>query len=50
LYVICAAAIAADLLIFKTKYAGSGLVLVLLGIPVYYLWKRFSGSEQRVTS
>ena len=46
LYVLCASAIAIDLLIFKTKYSGSGLIIVLLGIPVYYLWKTFSGSKQ----
>ena len=46
LYVLCASAIAIDLLIFKTKYSGSGLAIVLLGIPVFYLWKLFSGSKQ----
>ena len=46
LYVLCASAIAIDLLIFKTKYSGSGLIIVLLGIPVYYLWKIFSGSKR----
>ena len=45
-YILCASAIAIDLLIFKTKYSGSGLAIVLLGIPVYYLWKRFAGSKQ----
>ena len=45
LYVLCASAIAIDLLIFKTKYSGSGLIIVLLGIPVYYLWKTLSGSK-----
>jgi basic amino acid/polyamine antiporter, APA family len=46
LYILCASAIAVDLLIFKTKYSGSGLAIVLLGIPVYYLWKKFSGLKQ----
>jgi APA family basic amino acid/polyamine antiporter len=46
LYVLLASAIAIDLLIFKTKYSGSGLVIVLVGIPVFYLWKLFSGSKQ----
>ena len=46
LYVLCASAIAIDLLIFKTQYSGSGLAIVLLGIPVFYLWKLFSGSKQ----
>jgi APA family basic amino acid/polyamine antiporter len=47
-YVLCASAIAIDLLIFKTEYSGSGLLIVLLGIPVYYLWKKFSDSKQGV--
>jgi basic amino acid/polyamine antiporter, APA family len=46
LYILCASAIAVDLLIYKTKYSGSGLVIVLLGIPVFYIWKMFSGSKQ----
>jgi APA family basic amino acid/polyamine antiporter len=48
LYVLAALAIALDLLYFKTLYAGSGLLIVLLGIPVYYLWKMFSGSKREV--
>jgi APA family basic amino acid/polyamine antiporter len=39
LYVLFASLIAIDLLIFKTKYSGSGLAIVLLGIPVYFLWR-----------
>jgi APA family basic amino acid/polyamine antiporter len=48
LYVLCASAIAIDLLIYKTKYSGSGLAIVLLGIPVFYIWKMFSGSNEKV--
>jgi APA family basic amino acid/polyamine antiporter len=40
LYVLAASAIAIDLLIVKTSFAGTGLIIVLLGIPVYYLWKK----------
>ncbi len=46
LYVLCASAIAVDLLIYKTKYSGSGLIIVLLGIPVFYIWRMFSGPKQ----
>ena len=46
LYILCASAIAIDLLIYKTTYSGSGLVIVLLGIPVFYVWKMFSKSSQ----
>jgi APA family basic amino acid/polyamine antiporter len=48
-YVLCASAIAIDLLIYKTEYSGSGLIIVLVGIPVFYLWKKFSGSKGAVT-
>jgi APA family basic amino acid/polyamine antiporter len=41
LYVVVAAAIAVDLLIFKAKFTVPGLFIVLLGIPVYLLRKRF---------
>jgi APA family basic amino acid/polyamine antiporter len=40
LYVILAAAIAVDLLILKPAYTWPGLGLVVLGIPVYFLWTR----------
>jgi APA family basic amino acid/polyamine antiporter len=46
LYVLCASAIAIDLLIYKTKYSSSGLIIVLLGIPVFYLWKMFFTPKQ----
>jgi APA family basic amino acid/polyamine antiporter len=42
LYVLVAAAIAVDLLIFKTGYTFPGLLIVLLGIPVYFVRKRFA--------
>ncbi len=45
LYILVAAAIAVDLLIFKTKYTFPGLLIVLVGIPVYYLRKRSLKSE-----
>ncbi|HEY9167716.1 MAG TPA: amino acid permease [Candidatus Kryptonia bacterium] len=39
LYIIVAAAIAVDLLIFKPRYTWPGVIIVLCGIPAYYLWK-----------
>jgi APA family basic amino acid/polyamine antiporter len=39
LYVLCALAIAVDLLIFKPGYTLPGLGIVLLGIPVFFLWR-----------
>ncbi len=42
LYILVAAAIAVDLLVFKTKYTFPGLIIVLLGIPVYFVRKKLS--------
>jgi len=39
LYIIIAAAISLDLLIYKPTYTWPGLIIVIVGIPVYYLWK-----------
>jgi len=38
LYIIIATAICIDLLIFKTRNAGLGLLIMALGIPIYYLF------------
>jgi len=42
LYILVAAAIAVDLLVFKTRYTFPGLMIVLLGIPVFYLRRALS--------
>jgi len=42
LYIVVAAAIAVDLLVFKAKYTVPGLLIVLLGIPVFFLRKRIT--------
>jgi basic amino acid/polyamine antiporter, APA family len=44
-YIICAMAICVSLLVYKPKYTWPGLVIVLFGIPVYYIWKRFIAGE-----
>ncbi len=46
-YIVAAAAICIDLLIFKPRYTWPGVAIVLIGIPVYYLWKRYSTRIQR---
>jgi APA family basic amino acid/polyamine antiporter len=38
-YLLSAATVAIILLIAKPVYSSAGLILVLLGIPVYYLWR-----------
>ncbi len=40
LYILTATAISIDLLIFKPKHTWPGLVIVLLGVPVYFIWKK----------
>jgi len=40
LYIIAASFIMVVLLIYKPMYTWPGLFIVLLGIPVYYVWKR----------
>jgi len=40
IYILVTVAIMIILLIYKPKYTFPGLIIVLLGIPVYYLWKR----------
>jgi len=43
LYIVAAAAIMFALLLYQTKTAGAGLVIVLLGVPVYLGLRRTSG-------
>jgi APA family basic amino acid/polyamine antiporter len=41
LYIAAACLIMLILLLYKTEYSGSGLIIVLLGVPVYYLWNKW---------
>jgi APA family basic amino acid/polyamine antiporter len=47
LYIVLAGWICFVLLRYKPQYTWPGLVLVLLGIPVYYLWSRGSTARAR---
>ena len=40
LYVLLTAAICANLLILRPQYTWPGLIIVLLGVPAYLLWRR----------
>jgi APA family basic amino acid/polyamine antiporter len=42
LYILTTVLIMVILLIYKPNYTFPGLGIVLLGIPVFYLWKRFN--------
>jgi APA family basic amino acid/polyamine antiporter len=48
LYILMAAWICVVLLRYKPQYTWPGLALVLLGIPVYLLWKRSGNVERTV--
>jgi basic amino acid/polyamine antiporter, APA family len=39
-YIVAAVGIMVVLLLYKTQTAGRGMVIVLLGLPVYWLWSR----------
>jgi APA family basic amino acid/polyamine antiporter len=39
-YLVMAAAIAVVLLLYKTQTTWPGLLIVLAGVPVYFLWRR----------
>lgn len=41
-YILLATAIMIILLIYKPTFTLRGLVIVLIGIPVYYIWSRFN--------
>ncbi len=40
LYILLASALCIDLLIFKPNYTWPGIIIVLIGIPVYYIMKK----------
>jgi basic amino acid/polyamine antiporter, APA family len=44
-YIAMAACICAALLRYKPQYTWPGLILVLLGIPVYLYWSRSGGTQ-----
>ncbi len=49
LYVLLTGAIAADLLVRKPQYTWPGLLIVALGIPVYYGWRALTQRAPPVT-
>jgi APA family basic amino acid/polyamine antiporter len=46
MYIIAALAIMAVLLLYKTQTTWPGLMIVLVGVPVYFLWSRASGANR----
>jgi APA family basic amino acid/polyamine antiporter len=47
LYIVAATGIMVVLLLYETQTAGMGMVIVLLGLPVYWLWHRRSSAQDR---
>ena len=45
IYIVMALFIDVVLLLYKPQYTWPGLMIVLLGIPVYYLWNRNQGTS-----
>lgn len=48
LYVLSCAAIMVDLLIVRPEYTWPGLIIVLAGIPVYFVWRWLGRPMERV--
>src|ERR1700736_5700529 len=46
LYIVAATAIMFVLLLYQTQTAGRGLVIVLIGVPVYLLWSRSAAAAK----
>ena len=49
LYIIVTAFIMVILLIYKPDYTFPGLIIVILGVPVFFLWRKFSDSSRYLT-
>jgi APA family basic amino acid/polyamine antiporter len=45
IYILTTTFIMVILLIYKPNYTFPGLIIVLLGIPVFYIWRRFARSN-----
>ncbi len=45
IYIMTTVTIMIILLLYKPDYTFPGLIIVLLGIPIFFLWKRYSGSS-----
>ena len=50
LYIVVASAILLVLLLYKTETTWPGLLIVLAGVPIYFLWKRRASQDQTVTT
>ncbi len=46
IYILTTITIMVILLIYKPKYTFPGLIIVILGIPVYYIWRRLNKNNK----
>jgi APA family basic amino acid/polyamine antiporter len=46
LYILMGLAFCTLLIIFKPEYTWPGLIIVLIGLPVYYIWRRTAIAEK----
>lgn len=47
LYIVLTALICIDLLVFKTENCGMGLLIMALGIPIYFLFKKTANAGEK---
>jgi APA family basic amino acid/polyamine antiporter len=47
-YILVTTFIMVILLIYKPNYTFPGLIIVLLGIPIYYLWRKYSRNTVKI--
>jgi APA family basic amino acid/polyamine antiporter len=50
LYMLCMLFIMVDLLIFKPLYTWPGLIIVMIGVPVFFVWRRLNKTGKTVSS
>ncbi|MBI2073379.1 MAG: amino acid permease [Gemmatimonadetes bacterium] len=48
-YVLATGLIGVDLLVLKPQYTWPGLIIVALGVPVYYLWRAMTRGQEAAT-
>jgi APA family basic amino acid/polyamine antiporter len=46
LYLVLTGAVMVNLLVMKPLYTWPGLVIVVIGIPVYFVWKRYGAAPE----
>jgi len=44
-YILATTLIMVILLIYKPNYTFPGLIIVIIGIPVYYIWRKYTGNR-----